>query len=360
MQRILANKLFFQHAKLNMAGFVLYLLVCFALRCMMVELRPKARKIELPAGNVERNNDAMDRKEALSSQHSAISQNQKDPGQKQQQTQDFLSPKQRAEALVRRIGETCDELEKLAAENPELVGRVTRGAEEHKDAYLRLKARLELAEAAPRCRWVRQDGTSCGSPQMKKHIYCFAHRQMMEARALALSLPAPEDANAIQVGLMRIQKALIDDTISTKKAGLLLYSMQLALQNVGQTTFGQAKTEELVRETVDEEEAISTQHSAFSQDKTFETQRNGRSGGEEGLPQIHGEPGQVNADDADRRSGDPVIARDRVIWKNGGLERPKPIEWKPTPDMYRMDTPEGRAAYEERFGKIGTSGDRVI
>ncbi|HZD07042.1 MAG TPA: hypothetical protein VE176_02275, partial [Candidatus Limnocylindrales bacterium] len=204
----------------------------------------------------------MDRKEALSSQHSAISQNQKDPGQKQQQTQDFLSPKQRAEALVRRIGETCDELERLAAENPELVGRVTRGAEEHKDAYLRLKARLELAEAAPRCRWVRQDGTSCGSPQMKKHIYCFAHRQMMEARALALSLPAPEDANAIQVGLMRIQKALIDDTISTKKAGLLLYSMQLALQNVGQTTFGQAKSEELVRETVDEEEAISTQHSA--------------------------------------------------------------------------------------------------
>jgi hypothetical protein len=110
--------------------------------------------------------------------------------------------RQRAEALVRRIGETCDELEKLAAENPELVGRVTRGAEEHKDAYLRLKARLELAEAAPRCRWVRQDGTSCGSPQMKKHIYCFAHRQMMEARALALSPPAPEDAHAIQVGLI--------------------------------------------------------------------------------------------------------------------------------------------------------------
>jgi hypothetical protein len=165
--------------------------------------------------------------------------------------------KQRAEALVRRIGETCDELERLAEENPELVGGVTRGAEEHKDAYVRLKARLQLADAAPRCRWVRQDGTSCESPQMKKHIYCFAHRQMMEARALALSLPAPEDANAIQIGIMRIQKALIEGTVSTKMAGLLLYSMQLALQNVGQTTFGQAKTQELVRTTVDEEEALS-------------------------------------------------------------------------------------------------------
>ena len=72
-----------------------------------------------------------------------------------------------------------------------------------------------------------------------------------------LMLPPAEDANAIQVGLMRIQKALIEDTISMKKAGLLLYSMQLALTNVGQTTFGKAKDEEMVRETVDEDEAIS-------------------------------------------------------------------------------------------------------
>src|SRR5207302_2080858 len=106
---------------------------------------------------------------------------------------------------------------------------------------------------------------TCGSPQLRQHIYCFAHRQMAEARALALRLPAPEDANAIQIGLMRIQKALIEDTITTRKAGLLLYSMQLALTNVGQTTFGQAKDEELVRETVDEEEAFSSQRSAFSE-----------------------------------------------------------------------------------------------
>src|SRR5438270_1656656 len=114
-----------------------------------------------------------------------------------------------------------------------------------------------MADMAPRCRWVRQDGTSCRSPQMKQHIYCFAHRQMAEARTLMLMLPAAEDANAIQVGLMRIQKAVIEDTISMKKAGLLLYSMQLAMTNVGQTTFGQAKDEEMVRETVDEEEAFS-------------------------------------------------------------------------------------------------------
>jgi hypothetical protein len=111
----------------------------------------------------------------------------KEPAEHQQQQLEAQErTRQRAEALVRRIGETCDELERLAEENPELVGRVTRGAEEHKDAYVRLKARLspqpaqnrrgpgtpalELADEAPRCRWVRQDGTACRSPQMKKHI----------------------------------------------------------------------------------------------------------------------------------------------------------------------------------------------
>jgi hypothetical protein len=288
---------------------------------------------------------------AFSSQHSAFSENQpqnplttkdtkntkEDKGLPQMNAgQERL--KQRAEALVRRIGESCDELERLAEENPELVGRVTHGAEEHKDAYLRLKARLELADATPRCRWIKQGGTTCGSPQMKDHIYCFAHRQMAEAQALALRLPPPEDANAIQVGLMRIQKALIEDTITTKKAGLLLYSMQLALTNVGQTTFGQAKDDELVLDTVDEEEALSekaasNQRSAYSQnqhqnqDQIFETQRNGGSGGEERLPLM----------DADRR----------------GVQRGiKQIEWKPSPDMYRMDTREGREAYEASLRKI--------
>jgi hypothetical protein len=95
---------------------------------------------------------------------------------------------------------------------------------------------------------VRQDGTGCGSPQVRKHIYCYAHKQMMESRALALRLPALEDANAIQISLMRVQKALIDDTITAKKAGLLLYSLQLAMTNVGQTTFGEADEQELVTE----------------------------------------------------------------------------------------------------------------
>jgi hypothetical protein len=281
-------------------------------------------------------------KEAFSGQHSAFSQSQnQQQKQKRFTTEDTESTERgkttierRAEAILKRIGEACDELERLAEDNPELVGRVTVGAEEHKESYLRLKARLALADSAPRCRWVHQDGTTCGSPQMKRHIYCFAHMQMAEAQALALRLPAMEDANAIMIGIMRIQKALIDGTISTKTAGLLLYSMQLALQAVGKTTFGQVKGQELVRETVDEEIALSEK-----QTPTMETRR-------------HGEKTLLmNADDADQN-------RDLLQADGRGL---KPVEWKPTPDMYRRDTPEGREAYEASLRvkiepRVGTEG----
>jgi hypothetical protein len=238
----------------------------------------------------------------------------------------------RAQALAIKLAQTYEELTRLLERNPGVKRQITEGSTKEDKVYQKLKQRLKMADMAPRCQWVRQDGTSCRSPQMKQHIYCFAHMQMAEARDLMLRLPPPEDANAIQVGLMRIQKAVIEDTISMKKAGLLLYSMQLALTNVGQTTFGQAKDEEMVRETVDEDEAFSRQHSALSQDETFETRRNGGSGGKEDLPRIN----------ADER----------------GLENPKPIVWKPTPDMYRTDTPEGREAYEASFRtKIRTSGE---
>jgi hypothetical protein len=293
---------------------------------------------------------------AFSRKHSAVSENQnqnqhQNPNQRPFTTEDTESTEkgqattqQRAEALALKLAQTYEELTRLLERNPGMKRQITEGEAKEDKVYQKLKQRLKMADMAPRCQWVKQDGTACRSPQMKRHIYCFAHKQMAEARTLLLLLPPPEDANAIQVGLMRIQKAMIEDTISTKKAGLLLYSMQLALTNVGQTTFGKAKDEEMVRETVDEEEALreearSSRYSVFSekQTPTTETQRHGEEPEEEkNLPLIN----------ADER----------------GLERrPKPVEWKPTADMYRMDTPEGREAYEARFGvKIGASGDRDI
>jgi len=85
---------------------------------------------------------------------------------------------------------------------------------------------------------------------------------MLEARAEKLALPRLEDANAIQMAVMLVQRALIDDEISEKKAGLLLYSLQIAAANVDKTTFGQAADEDLVTDTVMEDDAI-TRHAEF-------------------------------------------------------------------------------------------------
>jgi hypothetical protein len=136
-----------------------------------------------------------------------------------------------------------------------------------------------------------------------------------------------------------------------------------------------------VRDTVDEEvaiseEAFSNQHSAFSEEqnqnqrpftakaaedakeskqnqhqRTFTTE--GTEDAEEsrqnqnqkpftakdakenqGLPLMH-------TDDTDRNGLSRMEADDRGL--NNGA---KQIEWRPTPDMYRTDTPEGREAYE--------------
>jgi cell division septum initiation protein DivIVA len=240
------------------------------------------------------------------------------------QQQEFEQQEQvndHVQALAHKLAQTYEELSRLLERNPGMKRQMTEGDAREDKIYQRLKQRLKMADMAPRCQWVKQDGTACRSPQMKQHIYCFAHRQMAQARELMLMLPVVEDANAIQMGLMRIQKALMEDTISMKKAGLLLYSMQLAMTNVGQTTFGQAKDEEMVRETMSEEEAFS--------ENQHPPRRHGGTEEENDLPRIN----------VDER----------------GLENPKPIFWKPTADMYRMDTPEGREAYEVSLRvKIGT------
>ena len=272
----------------------------------MLFLRRKAqwkaeRRRRMPCGIV--NGKPLTDKENLEHQQQQNTPPSQEQARREEHEQEGI--RERAEALAHKLAQTYDELTRLLEQNPEVGRQVTDTTVKHEGVYRRLKQRLELANASPRCRWIRQDGTTCGSPQLRHHIYCFAHKQMMEARALALRLPAPEDANAIQVGLMRIQKALIEDTISTKKAGLLLYSMQLALTNVGQTTFGQAKDEELVQETVEEDEAISEK-----QTPTTETRRHG---GERDLP-------LMNADDTDpnKRIDEDAGAESEFVHVPGG------------------------------------------
>lgn len=168
--------------------------------------------------------------------------------------------KERAKAeelrLTKQLGEAYAALKEHLRENPRGERQVTDERVLDQQIYQNLWHNVEHANQAARCSKIKEDGTRCGSPKMRDHIYCYAHRRMMEARAEQLVLPALEDANAIQMAVMLVQRALIDDEISEKKAGLLLYSLQIAATNMDKTTFGQAADEEMVTESVPETEAM--------------------------------------------------------------------------------------------------------
>ncbi|SRR5579871_3144414 len=181
-----------------------------------------------------------------------------------QRQQELEKQRSRAEAqrLAKQLGEAYAALKEHLRQNPVGDQQITDERMLDQQVYHNLRHNLEQANHAPRCAAIKADGTGCGSPKMKNHIYCYAHSKMLEARAEKLALPRLEDANAIQMAVMLVQRALIDDEISEKKAGLLLYSLQIAATNVEKTTFGQAADEDLVTEIVMENDAI-TRHAEF-------------------------------------------------------------------------------------------------
>jgi hypothetical protein len=186
---------------------------------------------------------------------------------------------------------------------------------------------LAKADAAPRCEHVFQDGTRCGSPRMKTGELCYAHERMARVRPKKLNLLAMEDANAIMLNIMEINRALVDEEITEKRAGMLLYSQQLGLQTLGKLTFQKTRPEEMVRleeiaadqrrkaqiggQNLTTEDTEGTEEEEkFAADLRREAQigEEGSEAGEDGMDELS----PVN-DGMERRampSGDRVIARD--------------------------------------------------
>ena len=100
------------------------------------------------------------------------------------------------------------------------------------------------------------------------------------------------DANAIQMAVMLVQQALIDDEISEKKAGLLLYSIQIAATNVDKTTFGESD-EEMVTEAENENEAMDANNKQLDRGRGWKAKT---------LPLI-------NTDDTDLKTGEKTSPR---------------------------------------------------
>lgn len=240
-----------------------------------------------------------------------------------------------SERLSRQLSQAYAALKEHLERNPEVSQEITDEDELDQQIYYNLRQNLDRADEAPRCGWMREDGTACKSPRMRKDIYCYAHCQMRQARAENLWLPALTDANAIQMAVMLVQRALIDDEISEKKAGLLLYSIQIAAANVDKTTFGESD-EEMVTDMEPEDEAMITHNEQMEKRKRIEKVKNlpridadERGSEEKNLPLIHTE----NTDLKTGEKTSPRINTDQTDL-SGGIGKILPQSVGGGPEVY--------------------------
>ena len=86
------------------------------------------------------------------------------------------------------------------------------------------------AAAAPRCQHVRLNGQTCGSPARSGSTWCFFHAGDYEGRLPVTGVP--EDAATVQIEIARVIRALQSSAIEPRAAGLILYGLQIASQNL--------------------------------------------------------------------------------------------------------------------------------
>jgi hypothetical protein len=117
-------------------------------------------------------------------------------------------------------------------------------------------------EHVPRCQHVKVNGVQCGSPALRNRSHCYFHTRVEHERKLAVGntegersfgFPLLEDANSIQVALMKVIQMLGAGALDHKTAGLMLYALQTASYNLRQTRFEPEKATEVVidEDTVD-------------------------------------------------------------------------------------------------------------
>jgi hypothetical protein len=93
-----------------------------------------------------------------------------------------------------------------------------------------------------RCQHIKVNGTQCGSPALRNEKVCYFHSQCRVTKVAVteawkngeIVLSPFEDAGSIQFTLRQIAQMLLEQKITEKKAGLLLYTLQIASSNLKQ------------------------------------------------------------------------------------------------------------------------------
>jgi hypothetical protein len=102
------------------------------------------------------------------------------------------------------------------------------------------------------CQHIKMNGDRCGAPALRGEKLCRFHNfcgsiQVDVSTSAAVPaapffLPALEDAASIQLAITQVCEHLLHRRLDAKKAGILLYAMQVASSNLGRLS--QEKTQE--------------------------------------------------------------------------------------------------------------------
>jgi hypothetical protein len=113
-----------------------------------------------------------------------------------------------------------------------------------------------MPQMSSECRHIMPSGVKCHAIALKGKPYCYAHTRLHRFTAAPPSDPMDtiqlgvlEDRHAILIAIAKVTDALCSGRLDTRRAGILLYSIQLATQNVDKSPVIPHETVEFMTET---------------------------------------------------------------------------------------------------------------
>jgi hypothetical protein len=114
----------------------------------------------------------------------------------------------------------------------------------------------EITVKRYQCRHIFSDGHRCGSPCLTHEPFCYYHHTTRRpagnfrgraAQHAEFDIPIPEDRSGIQLSIGEVLRRIARNEIDPKRAGLLLYGLQIASLNLARQA-EPARDKELIEE----------------------------------------------------------------------------------------------------------------
>jgi hypothetical protein len=100
----------------------------------------------------------------------------------------------------------------------------------------------------PTCNHTHPTGNRCGSPALQSEQFCFYHHptrrppQRTTPQSFTFELSPITDREDLQINLSEILRRLADNTIDTRRASLLLHTLEMASANLAAAGGFQVRT----------------------------------------------------------------------------------------------------------------------